>query len=1808
MSTPQIQTADRRSLRSPANSTGRLASPESISTTKTTTAPEFTSGNEALPQAGIKHLVRKRVPSMMGVIVWIVSLACLCCAVTELARAQSNNATSLNLNDTGSQIGRNNTGDVNAPAAFNGMDRPDTASFRISERLLSLPGRGLGVNLDLNYDSSIYQLSKTADNAFYVQSTPKDSRPAHGFHLGYGKLIVQNATSQCRTTTIGIGFCNEDFQYPNFTSSALFIDSTGARHQIERGISVDSSDLRYYEDANSPSITYPDGTKIIFGASYSQYSHSWYGQVWSGSGGATCRKVCDLYTKTFFPKKIVDRNGNYIQIFYTDGAGNDVGPTLSYIKDTLGREIKFNWVNGNLTTITVPGLMPNSEREVVRFYTESMTRVHSFTTNSGSENIKIISYIYMPGTKSGWHYYYSSYGMIYRVEKLLGMEVDPNTGAITNYGQVAASTEYNYPTTPSSLGFELPKYTTRTDDWMGNTAGPIVHQFNVNYIDAEDKSVTTITAPDGSVSEIQKYWFHAREHNPSDWTATWSEGLVKEEKLTKNSFQYSRATYSWQNTAGGPRLRQLTMTNDAGQQKITTYDYYDPPIVNNSFYNGVFSNVKVTKEFGFDGVELRRTEMVYETRAEWINRWLVKLPTKVKVFAGGATLPISQTDYTYDGDPNLTIYNGVPMLETNTPLYRGNVTTISQNTNAAAPEQGVTLISTMKYDVAGNVVSTTDAGNRTSLVDYTDSFSDGLTRNSYAYPTLITTPVPDPNGVHGANAGLTTRVVYNFNTSLAISITNANNQTVSCDYDALSNRLLKVTRPDGGWTSYTYSHAPGDLYVKVRTLQRAIPSEQILESRQYFDPLGRGIRSFSSEGNTWLVTDKKYDPVNLSVSVSNHYRVNSLSEQVNPSNWTTTTFDPLGRELITTAPDGSQVKMVYDGMSVLMTTPSGKQRISNQDALGRLTDVWEISTADATTEQVAFQGQTLTGYHASYIYDVLGNLRQINQGTQKRYFAYDSLSRLVRAKYPEEVANSNLSLASPDSVTGWNQWSQSFSYDAGGNLESKTDARSIKTIYEYDGLSRLFKRRHLYVGCGNQEGCSVLPAYYTATPTVEYFYDGTGMPFENGAPLPTPANSKELLTAVKSPNSESIYTEFDVMGRVKAYRQVTAGASQPYIMRYTYDLEGKVLTEQYPSGRVVTSEYDDAGRLAGVKQDSSYYVGGAPGTTNSIRYAPHGKISALRLGNALWENVVYDPQRLQPTQLGLGTSSTDSSKLRLDYTYSTPGLNDNDGNVRSQKITVPEIAQPLVQTYTYDQLNRLRSAQETGGTTTHWKQTFNYDLYGNRSIDIGLENNQPKTTPSLVGPNPSISPSTNRIVRRVNSSELYQYDDAGNLTMDQTGNTFSYDAENKQTSYTLPNSQTASATYFYDGSGRRVKKVVGNQTTFFVYNTAGRLVAEYSNAAPYAGGRRYITTDLLGSPRVITDQSGTVKERHDYLPYGEEIADFGGRGSVPAYGSHQLRQKFAGYERDGETQLDFAQARYYNSQAGRFNSIDPLITSARLTNPQTFNRYAYCANNPINATDPTGQDWWYDTQETGPIRHPVWFPNDSPPSGDRYKPWVGSIYWNVEDQKWWALNPWAEEQRGFDTKYEAERQLSEWGASVDAPSNVSLFDGILEMAGYISGITGAVRGGIALGAMMFARREAATLAAETAGNLIVNIGGVGEVAGAINVNILKDRVAAGIPNLIKASGSEIGNLFKAGSVSKIISNRLPFSGVAESGGWTNLASGAYRVLAPGGRVTMNVTTSSAAEVAALQTAFKSAGFASVKVEGSGFATIVNAIR
>jgi len=313
----------------------------------------------------------------------------------------------------------------------------------------------------------------------------------------------------------------------------------------------------------------------------------------------------------------------------------------------------------------------------------------------------------------------------------------------------------------------------------------------------------------------------------------------------------------------------------------------------------------------------------------------------------------------------------------------------------------------------------------------------------------------------------------------------------------------------------------------------------------------------------------------------------------------------------------------------------------------------------------------------------------------------------------------------------------------------------------------------------------------------------------------------------------------------------------------------------------------------------------------------------------------------------------------------------------------------LTQCYTYDEFNRLKTADEHSGTTcqgtTDWTQKFKYDQQGNRQFDTG-------TTVPVGFPNPTINTSNNN---RIDTSQGYGYDLAGNVIQDPN-HSYTFDAEERQTKV----DSGATGQYFYDGNGQRVKSITSAGTTIYVYDAMGKLIAEYTSGNATGSGTSYITADGLGSPRVITAQDQSVKARHDYLPFGEEItAGYGSRTAQQGYIAGNLRQKFTCKERDVESGLDYFGARYYSSGMGRFCSPDSV--TGHISHPQSMNLYCYGLNNPLKYIDPTGHD---------PYEPYNYY--DDKPQDDPQKPKKKILMVDIDDGN--TAKPWNKDDKVID--------------------------------------------------------------------------------------------------------------------------------------------------------------------------------------------------
>src|SRR5712664_3124541 len=174
-------------------------------------------------------------------------------------------------------------------------------------------------------------------------------------------------------------------------------------------------------------------------------------------------------------------------------------------------------------------------------------------------------------------------------------------------------------------------------------------------------------------------------------------------------------------------------------------------------------------------------------------------------------------------------------------------------------------------------------------------------------------------------------------------------------------------------------------------------------------------------------------------------------------------------------------------------------------------------------------------------------------------------------------------------------------------------------------------------------------------------------------------------------------------------------------------------------------------------------------------------------------------------------------------------MSDNNGNLLKQEVYIPG-SNSFAQFYAYDSLNRLHSMTEGS-----WHQDYDYDRWGNRTINQS-------TTTGIPKPFFGVNPITNRLTVPSGYSGTMTYDNAGNLTVDTYGAAAVmrlYDAENRMTKETQANSYEAGV-YSYDGDGHRVKRKVGSVETWQVYGLGGELVAEYgANTAASSPQKEY---------------------------------------------------------------------------------------------------------------------------------------------------------------------------------------------------------------------------------------------------------------------------------------------------------------------------------------------------------------------------------
>ncbi len=889
---------------------------------------------------------------------------------------------------------------------------------------------------------------------------------------------------------------------------------------------------------------------------------------------------------------------------------------------------------------------------------------------------------------------------------------------------------------------------------------------------------TTVTAPQLSYDSAA-----------NQTVFTFNNGMETSQKI----YQGSEATGSLLRTVNttyavivfpnvqAPASRTTILENNQQSKVETDFDIYGNLLESRAFDWGS----------GVPGGLARKTTLSYLATSPYTSRNILNRVTQKLVRdASGAVK--NRTDISYDGTSLTSVTGAAQHDDANygyTFTTRGNPTSVTTYTDAATPSGGITK--NFSYDSLGNLRWTTDGNGNTTNISYADNYFDGVNRNSYAYPTLVTKPAPFNSQTLGTK--------YFYYTGAEASVTDENGRTTSFSYvDTLGvpdpfGRLRQTNDPDGGQATISYD----DPNRTVTTTQKRTSSDN-LTTVEIYNQLGQLAQRQMPGGRK---VDFTYDALGRSWKETNPY----VSTGDSTYGVTETRYDALGRVARVIKPDASYSILEYSGSAVRATDETGRQVLSDTDGLGRQTKTCEATSGNSRnpSESCGITGYGGTGYLSTAVYDALDNVTQSTQGVQTRTASFDGLGRITHARILEVSTATDLT----------------YGYDSNGNLLSVTDPRGTVS-FEYDALNRQTRKK--------QNG----------TVVASFSYDGT-----------VANNAIGRLIAERdgdfgSGADETDYT-YDAVGRALTANRIVSGTT--YAMSYAYDFLGNLTSISYPSTsgtrRLIQYAFSSAGELNRVTDATN------PGANfdyvTAATFSPLGSLASISFGNGVQTSVSWTPRAWLNTLVTQKTGG--STYFSLAYTYAINGritqITNALNGAKSEK-------------YTYDDLNRLLTAQLGPDASIVRKYQYDYDRYGNRW-------GQNVIAGSGYGGQNSFNTASNRV-----TSTGFAYDTSGNITASGAGTNFTYDAENFMIA-------AGSTTYKYDAEGRRVRKTVsGVQTDYFysgseiiaektgstwtdyVFFSDQRIVQQNGSTATTA---IYLHTDHLGSTRVCTDGNGNFR-------------------------------------------------------------------------------------------------------------------------------------------------------------------------------------------------------------------------------------------------------------------------------------------------------------------------------------------------------------
>lgn len=587
---------------------------------------------------------------------------------------------------------------------------------------------------------------------------------------------------------------------------------------------------------------------------------------------------------------------------------------------------------------------------------------------------------------------------------------------------------------------------------------------------------------------------------------------------------------------------------------------------------------------------------------------------------------------------------------------------------------------------------------------------------------------------------------------------------------------------------------------------------------------------------------------------------------------------------------------------------------------------------------------------------------QIDEVGDARKHVHDEHGRLVAAI--DVVAPGGAPLPGPGGGTYTADLEVRHLYGPFGQLAETRDPGGNATVYRYDALGRLTLHRDRDSGetTYRYDAFGQLVSVSDALHTTTIGYDALGRPIGRASDDGTTCFEYDLGTGAIGQLSRAI--RFAGPGEANAVVEQTK----------RYDALGRPIEgRQRISGPIDSNLATEVGYHPGTGQVASLrYVGEGTDLTVGVDYMPTGHLQALRVDDRLFWRVERVNLRDQIVEESFGNGAI------TEHTYEPStgwllGSRTRLGGTTVQDLRLRYRADGLVTSvedvssadlFEYDPLKRLTKWYGAWGNVR-----YEYDLLGNLEKRTTDAEGSVKVETFTSGPSGYVPtlPGSPPVLRPIHGIETgpagtYQYDLTGNQVEGP-------DRKIEWTSFHKP--QTVDTTgrrdrYAYGPFGERVLRM-GEETVVYhgahevrrdlhvvTISNDQRTVGQVSWRPGESKTPLYSHPDHLGSPTVVTDDSGTVPVggRRRFEPFGLRVEQ--DKPSL-AYAGPVLsvdRHTFTGHEDDREHGLVNMGGRIYDPTVGRFMSPDPVVGAGNES--QSWNRFAYVHNNPVNSTDPSG--------------------------------------------------------------------------------------------------------------------------------------------------------------------------------------------------------------------------------------------------------------